>query len=89
MKAISLRIIDIEDNDAEMHFQQCPSLRSRLSQEGYTMAVAELDREMYDSSALSKSFSKTPYFEMGIQLETDDLYPQSQPTIPLMSTIFP
>ena len=37
------------------------------------MAAAELDKEIYDSSTLSKSFSKTPYFEMGIQLGTDDL----------------
>ena len=37
MKAIAFRITDIGDNSAEKHFQQCPSLRSRLSQGGYTM----------------------------------------------------
>ena len=37
------------------------------------MATAELDKEIYDSSTLSKSFSTTPHFEMGIQLGTDDL----------------
>ena len=37
------------------------------------MAAAELDKEIYDSTTLSKSFSKTPYFEMGIQFGTDNL----------------
>ena len=56
-----------------MHFQQCPLLQSRLSQGEYTMATADLDKEIYNSSTLSKSFSTTPYFEMAIQLEIDDL----------------
>ena len=81
MKALSLQITDIRDNDAGKHFNQYPSLRLRLSQGGYTMEAVELDKEIYDSATLSKSFSRTPYFEMGIQLGTDDLVDEL-PTIP-------
>ena len=42
------------------------------------MEAAELDREIYDSTTLSKSFFRTPYFEMGIQLGTDDLFDEFQ-----------
>ena len=81
MKALSLRITDIGDNDVEKHVHQCPSLQSRLSQGGYTMEAAELHKEIYDSATLSKSFSRTPYFEMGIQLGIDDLLDEF-PSIP-------
>ena len=64
MKALSLRITNITNNDAEEHFNQCPSLRSRLSQGGYTMQAVELDKNIYDSATLSKSFARTPYFEI-------------------------
>ena len=46
------------------------------------MEAAELDKEIYDSTTLSKSFSRTLYFEMGTQLETDDSldeFPSIQP----------
>ena len=66
MKVLSLRITDTRDNDAEKHFHQCSSLRSQLSQGGYTIEAEELDKEIYDSATLLKSFSRTPYFEMGI-----------------------
>ena len=83
MKAPSLRITNITDNDTEKHFNQCPSLRSRLSQGGYTIAAAELNKDIYDSATLSKSFARTPYFEIGIQLGTDnviDAFPPIPPT---------
>ena len=49
MKAITLRITDDCDLRAEKHYKHCPSLRSRLSQLGYTMQAAELDRDIYNS----------------------------------------
>ena len=55
-----------------MHFQQCPSLRSRLSQGGYITESAELDKEIFDHTTLSRSFSKPTYFEMGINFGTDN-----------------
>ena len=36
------------------------------------MQAAELDKDIYNSTTLSKSFARTPYFEMGIQLGTDN-----------------
>ena len=47
------------------------------------MAAAELDKDIYASATLSKSFATTPYFEMGIQLGTDnvvDAFPPIPPT---------
>ena len=74
MKALTLRICDMGDHDAEKYFEQCPSLRSRLSQGGYTMQAAALDKEIYDPSTLPKSYTTTPYFDMmGLNLGTEDI----------------
>ena len=59
-------------------------MRSRLSQGGYTIQAAELDKEIYNISTLSKSFTTTPYFEMGIHLGTEDILDEF-PTLPAPS----
>ena len=74
MKAITLRITDDCDLPAEKHYEQCPSLRSRLSQGGYTMQAAALDKEIYNPTTLPKSYTTKPYFDMmGLSLGTDDI----------------
>ena len=73
MKALTFQITDICD-PAEKHFEQWPSLRSRLSQGGYTMQAAALDKEIYNPSTLPKSHTTTPYFDMmGLSLGTEDI----------------
>ena len=73
MKALTFRITDICD-PAEKHFDQCPSLRSRLIQGGYTMQAAALDKEIYNPLTLPKSHTTTPYFDMmGLNLGTEDI----------------
>ena len=68
MQALSLQIqmTDIADDNAEKYFYQCPSLRSRLSQGGYTTKAAEFHKDIFDTDMLSKSFAGTPFFEMDI-----------------------
>ena len=74
MKAITLRITDDCDLRAEKHYEHCPSLRSRLSQRGYTMQAAELHRDVYNPKTLPKSYTTKPYFDMtGFSLGTDDI----------------
>ena len=82
MQALSLRITDIADIDAEKYFNQCPSLRSRLSQGGYTTKAAEFHKDVFDTDTLSKSFAGTPFFEMDIQLGTDDVLDAAPPLLP-------
>ena len=72
MKVLTFRITDM-CNPAEKPFEQCPSLRSRLSQGGYTMQAAALEMEIYNTSTLPKSLTTTPYFELGIHLGTEDI----------------
>ena len=79
MQALSLRITDIADDDAEKYFNQCPSLRSRLSQGGYTTKAAEFHKDIFDTDTLSKPFARTPFFEMDIQLGTDDVLDAAPP----------
>ena len=70
MKALITNICE----PAEKHFEQCPSLRSQLSQGGYTIQAAALDKEIYNPLTLSKSHTTTPYFDMmGLNLGTEDI----------------
>ena len=64
LKAITLRITDDCDEIAEKHYEQCLSLRSCLSQGGYTMQAAELHKEFYNPNNVSKSYTSKPYFDM-------------------------
>ena len=64
MQALSLQITDITDDNVEKYFEQCPSLRSQLSQGGYTTKAAEFHKDIFDTNTLSKSFAGTPFFEM-------------------------
>ena len=74
LKAITFRITDICNTAAEKQYKQCPSLRSRLSQGGYTMQAAELHKEIYNHKTLPKSYTSKPYLDMsGFTLGNDDL----------------
>ena len=81
LHALSLRITDITDEGAEKYFDQCPSLRSRLSQGGYTTKAAEFNKDIFDTDTLSKTFAGTPFFEMDIQLGTDDVLDAAPPVL--------
>ena len=70
------------DEGAEKYFEQCPSLRSRLSQGGYTTKASELYKDIFDTDTLSKLFAETLFFEMGIQLGTDDVLDAAPPVLP-------
>ena len=72
MQALVHRTQDEADPDAEMKLKQFPSLWSRLSQGGYTSEAAELDRNIFNHSTLTKSFSKPIYFDMGINFGTEE-----------------
>ena len=41
------------------------------------MQAAALDKEIYNTSTLSKSLTTTPYFELGIHLGTEDILDES------------
>ena len=71
MKALVHCIRDIVDPDAQMNFQQYPSLRTKLSLGGYTLEVEALDKDICDSSTLTKSFSKQTYFDMNLNFGTN------------------
>ena len=74
LKAITFRITDICNTAAEKQYKQCPSLRSRLSQGGYTMQAAELHKEIYSHKTLPKSYTSKPYFDiLEFTLGNDDL----------------
>ena len=51
---------------------QYPSLRSRLSQGGYTLEASELNCDIFNHSTLAKSFSKPSYFDMGVNFGTKE-----------------
>ena len=71
---MTFRITNECDLAAEKHYKQCLSLRSRLSQGGYTMQATELDKDIYNPKTLPKSYTTKPYFDMaGFTLGTDDI----------------
>ena len=86
MKELVYRFRDEADNETEMHFKQFLSLRSQLSQGGYTSEAVALDHNIFDHTTLTKSFSKPTYFDMGMNFGTDksaakfpSLHPSANP----------
>ena len=74
MKTLTFRITNICNLPAEKHNEQCPSLRSRLSQGGYTKQAAALDKEIYNPLTPPKPHTTRPYFDMmGLNLGTEDI----------------
>ena len=72
---------------AEKHYEQCPSLRSRLSQGGYTMQAAALNKDIYNPHTLPKSYITKPYFDMmGFSLGTDDILDTPAAVSPAQNT---
>ena len=84
MKVLVLRIQDIADPDAQMHFQQYSSLRTQFSLGGYTSEAAELDKDIFDGSILTKSSLKQTYFDMSLNFgskESKDWFPSLPATM--------
>ena len=85
MKALVSCIQDIADPDAQIHFDQYPSLRTKLSLGGYTSEVAELDTDIFNSATLLKSSLRQTYVDMRLNFgtkEVADMFPSLPVQVP-------
>ena len=85
MKALVSRIQDNADPDAQLHFDQYPSLRTKFSLSGYTSEAAELDKDTFNSATLPKSSSRQTYVNMSLNFgtkEMTDMFPSLPPLAP-------
>ena len=73
MKAPVSCIQNDADPDAQLHFDQYPSLRTKLSLGGYTSEAAELDKDICNSATLPKSSSRQIYVDMSLNFGTEEV----------------
>ena len=85
MKALVGCIQDIADPNSQMHFEQYPLLRTKLSLGGYTSAAVELDKDIFDSAILPKSLSKQTYVDMSLNFGTEESK-NMFPSLPAITT---
>ena len=88
MKALVSRIQDDADPDAQLHFNQYLSLRTKLSLSGYTSEVVELDKDNVNSVTLPKSSSRQTYVDMSLNFgtkEVADMFPSLPAPAPALA----
>ena len=71
MKALVDCIQDDADPEEKLHFDQYPSLRTKLSLGGYTSEAAKLDEDIF--SPLPNSSSRQTYVDMSLNFGTKEM----------------
>ena len=84
-KALVRSIQDDADSDAKMHFNQYPSLRTKMSLGGYTEQAAALDADIF--SPITNSSPQQAIFDMSLDFGPEAMvgsFPLLSPPVPVV-----